>query len=57
MHELGYVTFLLFNLYLSAFYSAHVKDIVDQAEQVIAGGKDFPQAVLNLFFIINMTGL
>ncbi len=40
---------------LSTLNPAHIQDIVDQREQMDAGGKDLAQIILNPFLVINIT--
>ena len=54
MHQLRNIALLFFNLYLPAFYAAHIKDVVYQAEQMVAGRKNLLQAVPDLIFVVNM---
>ena len=54
VHEIRQVHCLFLDLYLAALDAAHVQHIVDEGEQVLAGGGDLFQVVQHLFFIINM---
>ena len=36
MHHLGNIAFLLLNLYLAALNPAHIKDIINEAEKMVA---------------------
>ena len=56
MHQFRYVAILLLDLHFTAFYAAHVENIVYQAKQVVAGRKHFLQAIPNLFPVIDMIG-
>jgi len=40
VHQLGNIAFLLFDLHFSAFDRAHIEDIIDQAEQMLAGSRN-----------------
>ena len=54
VHQFRNIALLLLDLHLAALNPAHVKDIIDQAEQVVAGGKHLLQAVPHLVLIVNM---
>ena len=54
MRQFGKVAFLFLNLDFAAFNPAHIQDIIDQAEQMIAGGKHLAQAVLHLAAVVNV---
>ena len=54
MHEIRQVHCLFLDLYLAALDAAHVQHIVDEGEQVLAGGGDLFQVIQHLFLIINM---
>ncbi len=54
--QLGDVALLLLDLHLSALNPAHVQDIVDQAQEVVAGGEHLLQAVPHLIPVVDMAG-
>ena len=54
MHQLGNIALLFFDLYLAALDTAHVKNIVDQAQQMIAGRKNLLQTIPDLLFVVDM---
>ena len=54
VHEIRQMHRLFLDLHLAALDTAHVQHIVDEGEQVLAGGGDLFQVVQHLFFIINM---
>ncbi len=45
---------LFVQIYFAAFDAAHVQHIVDEAEQVVAGGHDFLEVLLHLFPVVDM---
>ena len=54
VHEIRQMHRLFLDLHLAALDAAHVQHIVDEGEQVLAGGGDLFQVVQHLFLIINM---
>ena len=54
MQDLRKRCFLLVDLYLAALDAAHIQHIIDQAEQMIAGGRDLRQIILHLFRIVDV---
>ena len=45
----------LFQMYLSTLNPAHIQYIIDQWEQMVTGGKNLTQIILDSFLIINIT--
>ncbi len=54
MQDVGQAAFLLVQVHLAALYPAHVQDIVDQAQQMVAGGHDLLQIFLHLLPVVYM---
>ena len=52
--QLGDVAGLILDLDLAALNAAHVQDVVDEAEQVVAGGEDLLEAVLDLLPVVDV---
>ena len=54
MHDLRQGSLLFLDLHFSALDTAHVQNIIDQAQQMIAGRGDLGQIILHLLLIVNM---
>ncbi len=56
MEYIGQMHFLLLDLHHAALDTAHVKHIIDERQEMIAGGGDFLQIVLYLILVIQISG-
>ena len=56
VHHLGQGGLLLLDLHLAALNAAHVQHVVNEAEQVVAGGGDLGQVVLDLLGVVDVGG-
>ena len=54
MHQFGNIAVLLLNLHFSALYPAHVKDVINQAQEMVARGQNLLQAVPDLILVVNV---
>ncbi len=54
VEDVGQAAFLLVQMHLAALYAAHVQDIVNQAQQMVAGGHDLLQVFLHLIPVAYM---
>ena len=53
MQHLREADLCLFQVELAALNAAHIQDIIDQREQMVAGGQDLAQIVLDLVLVVN----
>ena len=54
MKHIRQVGLLLLQVDLAALDTAHIQNIVDEAQQVVAGGQDLGQVIFYLFRIVNI---
>ena len=53
MQHLREADLCFFQVELTALNAAHIQDIIDQREQMVAGGQDLAQIVLDLVLVVN----
>lgn len=54
MQQIRQVEGLFLNLHLAAFDAAHVQHVVDKARQVLAGGADLPQILIDKLLVVQV---
>ena len=54
VQHIGQVDLHLFQMELSAFDAAHVQHVVDEGEQVLAGGKGLGEIILHPLLVVNV---
>ena len=56
VHQFRDIALLIMNLQLSALNTAHIQNVIDQAQQMITGGKNFLQTIFHLILSLHMAG-
>ena len=56
MQHLREIDLRFLQMDLAAFDSAHIQNIIDQRQQMVAGGKDLVQIVPHPFLILHIAG-
>ena len=54
MQHIGQVGLRLLQMDLAAFDAAHIQNVIDEGEQMVAGGQDLAQIVLNPLLVIHI---